>query len=458
MPISIWSRIVSFLLCQSLAALAAWLLLARYAQRNERVHELVHELVFAAALAGGTLWLLLDAMRSRRLLQWLQSADATDLALGQGLWQELFRRIRKLLQGRDRALQQSELRLQEFLAAMQASPNGVVLLDAQGRIEWLNQTAAEHFGLDVERDLLQQLGNLVRTPVFIRYLFASDYHHAVQVPGRNSSSAKPVTLSVQLHPYGEGRRLLLSRDITAVEQAEAMRRDFVANVSHEIRTPLTVLAGFVETLQTLPLDAHERSHYLGLMQTQTERMQSLVNDLLTLSKLEGSPLPATQDWLPLGLLMQQCQQEAVQLSTLLWGKPQDVRFHLDAGLEWAGSAAELHSALSNLIGNAIRYSPADRPIEVNWRSLPQGGAVFSVRDYGPGIAPEHLPRLTERFYRVDRSRSRETGGTGLGLAIAKQVALRHGAELRITSTPGQGSVFSLHFPANRVRQTKPGNG
>ena len=447
MPISIWGRIVSFLLCQSLPALAAWLLLARHAQRNE--------LVFAAALAGGTLWLLLDAMRSRRLLQWLQSADAADLALGQGLWHELLHRIRKLLRSREQALQQSELRLQEFLAALQASPNGVVLLDAQGRIEWLNQTAAEHFGLDAQRDLLQQLGNLVRTPVFIRYLFASDYRHAVQMPGRNSSSAKPVTLSVQMHPYGQGRRLLLSRDITALEQAEAMRRDFVANVSHEIRTPLTVLAGFVETLQTLALDEPERTRYLGLMQAQAARMQALVDDLLTLSRLEGSPMPTTHDWLPLSVLMQQCQQEAVQLSTLLWGKPQDLRFHWEAGLEWVGSAAELHSALGNLIGNAIRYSPAEQPIEVRWHSLAAGGAVFSVRDYGPGIAPEHIPRLTERFYRVDRSRSRESGGTGLGLAIVKQVAQRHGAELRIASTPGQGSVFSLHFPASRVRQSKP---
>ena len=437
-------RIVSFLLCQALPALAAWIFFSGSGEREV--------LALLSALAGCYVWWLLDALRGRRILLWLRSGDTSQIPLGGGLWGELFDRIRKLVRARDRAVSESDKRLEEFLAALQASPNGVVLLDAEGRIEWFNQTAADHFGLDSGRDLQQHLGNLVRDPGFAAYMSAKDFRHDVEMPGRSSSNTKPVKLSVQLHPYGEGRSLLLSRDVTAVEQAEAMRRDFVANVSHEIRTPLTVLAGFVETLLSLPLNEEERTRYLGLMELQAQRMQTLVNDLLTLSRLEGSPLPPAKDWVVLDSLMAQCQQEALDLSALLSAAPRALHFSLDGPMEVAGSASEIHSAMSNLIGNAIRYSPAGKPIEVRWVSLPQGGAEFSVRDQGQGIAPEHIPRLTERFYRVDRSRSRETGGTGLGLAIVKHVSQRHGAELSIESTPGKGSTFAIHFPAGRVRQ------
>jgi two-component system phosphate regulon sensor histidine kinase PhoR len=435
-------RLVSFLLCQALAALAVWFL-------DSGPQRLT--LAVLAALAACYVWLVLDALRAWRLLRWLRAGDTSDIPLGVGLWGEVFDRIRKLVRQRERAVADSDQRLQDFLSALQASPNGVLLLDAEGRIEWLNQTAANHFGLDAHRDLLQHLGNLVRDPTFAAYFSSKDYRQAVVMPGRSSSSAIPVKLSVHMHPYAEGRSLLLSRDITALEQAEAMRRDFVANVSHEIRTPLTVLAGFVETLQSLALEEEERNRYLELMAVQAQRMQTLVSDLLTLSRLEGSPQPPAQDWHALSPLMAQCAQEAHDLSALLWGRAQALQFTLDARLEIAGSLTELHSALSNLIGNAIRYSPPDRAIAVHWSRLPSGAAVFSVRDQGQGIAPEHLPRLTERFYRVDRSRSRETGGTGLGLAIVKHVAQRHGAELSIESTPGVGSCFSISFPAQRVR-------
>jgi two-component system phosphate regulon sensor histidine kinase PhoR len=259
---------------------------------------------------------------------------------------------------------------------------------------------------------------------------------------------------VHLHPYGEGRSLLLSRDITAVQQAEVMRRDFVANVSHEIRTPLTVLAGFVETLQSLPLNDEERQRYLGLMSQQAQRMQTLVSDLLMLSRLEGSPLPPTQDWTSVNALMHQCEQEAHDLSTVLFHREQAVGFVVQGSSEISGSSAELLSAMTNLIGNAIRYTPADQAINVSWLLQSDGTAIFSVKDSGPGIAPEHIGRLTERFYRVDRSRSRDTGGTGLGLAIVKHVAQRHGAELGIESVPGKGSTFSITFPAQRVRQVR----
>jgi two-component system phosphate regulon sensor histidine kinase PhoR len=346
---------------------------------------------------------------------------------------------------------ESDRRLRDFLAALQASPNGVVLLDADTRIEWFNQTAAGHFGLDVRRDLQQHIVNLVRDPAFAAYLAVRNFMQDVAMPGRDSSSSKPVKLSVHLHPYGEGRMLLLSRDVTALEQAEVMRRDFVANVSHEIRTPLTVLAGFVETLQTLPLDEVERHRYLDLMAQQAQRMQTLVSDLLTLSRLEGSPLPSNLEWASIDVLFKQCEQDARNLSQLLWGTAHHFSFESSSGCALSGSASELYSAISNLISNAVRYTPVGKHIDVKFRLLPGGAATISVTDKCDGIAQEHIPRLTERFYRVDRSRSRDTGGTGLGLAIVKHVAQRHGAELSIDSVPGKGSTFSLLFPANRVR-------
>ena len=410
-------------------------------------------------LAGSVLWLLIDSFYVNRLLRWLRTQQANEvpaLPVGNapsmgGVWGEAADRVRRLLKNRDQHYRESQARLDEFLAAIQASPSGVVLLDAQGRIEWCNQMATQHFGFDAQRDVLQYIANLVRDPVFTAYLGAADFSHDVVVPGSASTPARPVKLSVHVHAYGKGRKLLLSRDITAVELAEAMRRDFVANVSHEIRTPLTVLSGFIETLQALPLTQAERERYLSLMSQQSKRMQTLVNDLLTLSRLEGSPLPDAADWMTGAALMGQCEQEARALSALI--APRGHRIEFDGGppFELSGSQAELYSAISNLVTNAVRYTPEGGLVSVSWALLEDGRGQFKVRDTGPGIAPEHLPRLTERFYRIDRSRSRETGGTGLGLAIVKHVAQRHGAELLMESQPGQGSCFSITFPAARVR-------
>jgi two-component system, OmpR family, phosphate regulon sensor histidine kinase PhoR len=409
------------------------------------------DLGMAVGLAcAALLWLVIDTLRAVRVLTWLRRPDDAQAPAMAGLWGEVADRARRMLRQRENEAQDAQARLQEFLAAIQASPNGVVLLDAQGRIEWCNQTAADQFGFDQQRDLMQQITNLLRDPGFTSYFNSRIHDREVVIPGPGSSPTRPVRLSVHLHPYGQGRSLLLSRDVTALEQAEAMRRDFVANVSHEIRTPLTVLMGFVETLQNLPLEAQERARYLALMAQQAQRMQTLVSDLLTLSRLEGSPLPGAGEWTSVASLMDQCEQETRALSHVL-GKAQEMHFTPAPEFEIAGAPNELLSALSNLASNAVRYTPANGSIEVAWRALPDGRGEFSVRDTGPGIAPEHVPRLTERFYRVDRSRSRETGGTGLGLAIVKHVAQRHGAELRVESTPGAGSTFSIQFPASRVR-------
>lgn len=440
-------RVFTFLAFQAVGGGIGW-----YELNSQ--HPLLGALL--GVVGGGVLWLLIDVSRGVRLLRWLRLGATSEVAMRTGMWGELSDRVRRLVRSREQQTVESQRRLQDFLAAFQASPNGVVMLNSDGQIEWFNQISTVHFGLDSERDRLQHFGNLVRDPGFASYFSSQNYSTDLLMPGRQSTASRPVQLSVQLHPYGEGRLLLLSRDVTALQQAETMRRDFVANVSHEIRTPLTVLSGFVETLQTLPLNEEERVRYLALMALQAERMQTLVSDLLTLSRLEGSPPPSGSEWVQVVSLMGELELEGQSLSAALHGSP-DCLHHLifstSTCCQIAGSRNELRSAMSNLVGNAIRYTAVGGKISVQCNRLPDGKGVFSVTDSGPGIAEEHIPRLTERFYRVDRSRSRDTGGTGLGLAIVKHVAQRHGAELKIESKLGLGSTFSLVFPACRIKQT-----
>jgi two-component system, OmpR family, phosphate regulon sensor histidine kinase PhoR len=410
----------------------------------------------ASALAAAILCFGAMAWKLQRLERWLAGPDLNSDVAWRGLWLEIAQRIQRLIKQRDKQVAVHEQRLQHFLQAIQASPNGVTLLDDQGRIEWFNDTAAAHLGLDIRRDHLQHVVHLVRDPVFAKYFAQTQHDAEVVIEGRSPSVAHSVKLSVQLHAYGEGRQLLLTRDITSIALADAMRRDFVANVSHEIRTPLTVLSGFVETLQSIPLPEDERQRYLDLMAVQASRMQSLVADLLTLSQLEGSLPPGMNEKISVQEMMTQVASDAQALSAMLSGQDSDQRrcvheLLFEPAPAWVllGVRSELLSAISNLVSNAVRYTPAGGTIRVAWtRDAEQ--VILSVNDTGPGIAPEHLPRLSERFYRVDRSRSRETGGTGLGLAITKHVAQRHGGELRIESHVGQGSTFMLVLPVSRL--------
>ncbi len=410
----------------------------------------------ACALTVAILCLGSIAWKLQRLERWLAGPDLNSDVPWRGLWLEIAQRIQRLIKQRDKQVALHEQSLQHFLQAIQASPNGVTLLDDQGRIEWFNDTAAAHLGLDIRRDHLQHVVHLVRDPVFSRYFAQTQHDAEVVIEGRSLSVAQSVKLSVQLHAYGEGRQLLLTRDITSIALADAMRRDFVANVSHEIRTPLTVLSGFVETLQAIPLSPDERQRYLDLMAVQASRMQSLVADLLTLSQLEGSLPPGMNEKVSVHELMTQVASDAQALSAVLSGQDGDQRrcvhellFAPSPAWVLLGVRSELLSAISNLVSNAVRYTPAGGTIRVTW-SRDAEHVILSVSDTGPGIAPEHLPRLSERFYRVDRSRSRETGGTGLGLAITKHVAQRHGGELRIESQVGQGSTFMLVLPVSRL--------
>ena len=412
-------------------------------------------------LAGAFVWLAWDSWHLGQFDQQLRNAQ-TGLPLqeSRGFWGQFTQRTRHLLRVRDQQLQLSDQRLQDFLSAIQASPNGVLLLDAQNRIEWCNQTGAQLLELDAQRDVMQHITNLVRAPEFSEYLQTGDFSHDVVFETASSTAQHPKRLAAQLHRYGSNvqggvsRLLMLVRDITALELAEAQRRDFVANVSHEIRTPLTVLSGFVETLQNLPLDESQRSRYLGLMQEQSQRMQSLVSDLLTLSRLEASPAPSFEQPLPTHQLMGQLERDAhamMQIMDLPGNSTHRLHFQNNAAEHHIlGDRTELISATSNLVQNALRYTPPGGTVNVSLTLLPDGRVEFAVQDSGSGIAPEHLPRLTERFYRVDRSRSRESGGTGLGLSIVKHVVQRHGGELRITSELGKGSRFAFTLPANRV--------
>ena len=363
-----------------------------------------------------------------------------------GLWGEVLSRLERLvraMKGQVRAIQAQHER---FIDAFQASPNGIIMLDDQDQIEWCNAIAERFFGILFKRDAQQRVNYLIRRPEFIRYLNDRLFDEPLLIEQMGPSAN--LSLMVQVFPFSENRRLLLAQDVTDLRKAEAMRRDFVANVSHEMRTPLTVMMGFLETVQTLDLDPAKKDEYLDLMMVQGKRMKSLVEDLLTLANLEANAQPAIQATIPMDAILALLKNEADALS----GNKHVISIENNLQSSLLGDERELISAFSNLVSNAVRYTPEGGKIKVAWRDAEDGGAEFVVHDSGPGIAPEHLPRLTERFYRVDRSRSRETGGTGLGLAIVKHVATRHQAQLLIESELGEGSAFKIRFPSDRINK------
>jgi two-component system phosphate regulon sensor histidine kinase PhoR len=388
--------------------------------------------------AGVTAMLVWHVRHLAQLQRWLAHPLPGAVPEGQGIWDEVLAALHRL----ERETARREESLADGLArmrrAVQALPDGVVILDSANRIEWFNRTAEAQLQLDPGTDLGQNIANLVREPEFIEYLDSSD--DSVRI-----TRGPALALSLQLIPFGQSQKVLLSRDVTQAERVDVMRRDFVANVSHELRTPLTVLIGFLETVRELKLDAQRQRDYLGMMQEQASRMQRIIEDLLTLSALDSAPPAADDQRINVAALMQRLKADAEALS----GGRHAIKTHLEEPHDLLGVESELVSALGNLVSNAIRYTPAGGTITLIWRGGPDGGR-FSVEDTGIGIDPEHLPRLTERFYRVDRSRSRETGGTGLGLAIAKHALARHDATLEIESQPGKGSRFSARFPARRL--------
>jgi len=396
--------------------------------------------VFAVALLA----LVVHHVRHlARLARWLAAPVPGRVPEGNGAWDEVLNALHKYERASVRRETLLEDALTRFRRAAQALPDGVIMLDGESRIEWSNNAAAAQLGLDPRADVGQAITNLLRAPAFIDYLAARDHGGVVQVPIGSA------IFSLQIVPYGESQKLLLSRDVTQAERLETMRRDFVANVSHELRTPLTVLVGFLETVRELKLDPQRTRDYLGMMQEQGARMHRIIEDLLTLSMLESAPPPAA-DRVATRPLLERVRADALALS----GGRHRIKLHGTPAVDLLGSDSELSSAFGNLVSNAIRYTPQDGEVRLVWLEVADG-ASFSVEDTGIGIAPEHLPRLTERFYRVDRSRSRETGGTGLGLAIVKHAVARHQAYLEVESKQGEGSRFTIHFPARRTVPSAP---
>ena len=403
-------------------------------------------LAVGLALVFGALWLR-DRHRLSRLMSWLNGPMDGPPPDESGSIGEAANRVQRALRARERDAAVERERLAQFLSAIEASPNGVVLLDEEDGVRWLNRTAAAHFGLDPERDLGQRITHLVRAPAFVGHMQGPDTGVELVLPSPRGNA----TLAMLLRPYGDRMRLLLSQDITERERNDAMRRDFVANVSHEIRSPLTVLLGFVDSMMQLPLTAAERERALAVMHQQAERMQTLVTDLLALAQIEGAPRPSVENWVDVDELMRRLQNDV----TASDAGQHPVHVSVEGQARLTGVESELFSAFWNLASNALRYTPANGTVDIKWRLRPEGGGEFCVCDSGPGIAREHLPRLTERFYRVDASRSRATGGTGLGLAIVKHVVQRHDGELLISSEVGKGSQFRIVLPAHRVRALAP---
>ena len=400
-----------------------------------------------------TFCLLLTAYFGGHLYQlwqlglWLQHPRTENIPKGFGIWEDLFAGLHQLL--RRHTSNESELNtaLQRFQNATAALPDGIVVLSATDQIEWCNLAAQRQFDLHPEQDIGQRITFLVRQQPFLDYLQSLNYSEPLKL---HSTRNADTTLEIQVVPFGSSLKLLICRDISQLEKLEIMRRDFIANVSHELRTPLTVVAGFLETIPEVEttMSASTR-HYFDLMQDQTSRMNRLVEDLLALSQLESSQNIPQEAEIDVPSLLQTVMTEANGLSK---GR-HHIELDADPALLLRGSQQELHSAFSNLASNAIRYTPEGGDITLHWHKR-DNEAVFSVRDTGIGIEPQHIPRLTERFYRVDRSRSRETGGTGLGLAIVKHILTRHHAKLEIRSEVGKGSEFMAVFPSQRISLQK----
>ena len=397
---------------------------------------------WTVAVALLAYWVVYQLYYLQKTMQWLEDFRLEKVPHGAGTWDLIFAKIYRIAKSGEQQRQQLAETLKDFRSATQAMPDGVVTLDEDNQVIYANEQAEEQLGISNEKDSGRNLINIVRHPDFVAYLNGTDWDKSIVLRGLRDSER---VLQLQLIPYGTHQRLLMTRDITQLDRLETTRRDFVANVSHELKTPLTVLSGFLETIRELPVTEAQRNQYLGLMHAQAHRMENIVEDLLVLSKLESTNAPAQEDSIDMREMMDRLTTDANTISR----SQHHIECKATSSAKLIGAEDELASAFSNLVSNAIRYTPAGGTIRLTWSINPQDCPVFSVEDTGPGIEPQHLPRLTERFYRVDRSRSRETGGTGLGLAIVKHVATRHQATLLIDSEVGKGSCFSMVFPEKR---------
>ena len=407
--------------------------------------------LFAGLFVGTAVYLVRHLFYLKKLNQWLISKTTGEIPEGNGAWAGVFDQI-YALQKRNKS-QKIKLAsaLTRFQEAASAMPDAMVILDENNRIEWFNQAARRLIGLRSPQDIDQIITNLFRHPAFIKYIQAE---HSEANDGTDVVSPvdESVVLHVRLAPYGKGKALLMARDVTHLNHLEQVRKNFVANVSHELRTPLTVLSGYLETLVSQP-DAEKNDWFKPLQQmySQAARMQGIVKDLLLLTRLENFTEPVEGEPVVVGGIIEQLLEEARVLGH---EKKQMLTADYDTNLIIKGKRDDLQSAFSNLVSNAVRYTPENGKIHIKWFG-DDAGAHFVVEDTGMGVADVDIPRLTERFFRVDEARSRETGGTGLGLAIVKHVLLRHDANLSIQSELGKGSRFSCNFPTSRIISHSP---
>ncbi len=398
---------------------------------------------YAFLLIGLVAYLAWMLFQLNRFVSWLMQPKKRPPPVPVGVWAPLSEEITVLRERGRRRKRKIGRVLSRFQASTNALPDATVVIDETGVVEWWNDAARKMLGLTKKRDKGKRIDKLITDPVFRRYFSKEKYQQPLHMP---APVDEEIGLEVRIVPFGKGKRLLQARDVTRLEQLETVRRDFVANVSHEMRTPLTVIHGYLEMMA----DSQQEglAPWRGAMEQmryQSSRIQRIVEDLLLLSRLDSDAEGLPQETVAVARLLKTIQTQAMELSN---GRHR-IELEVDAALGFTGIGSELESAFSNLVFNAVRYTPDGGEIFIRWRQE-RDGPAFSVQDNGIGIAAEHLPRITERFYRVDVARSRESGGTGLGLAIVKHVLARHEGRLSIESKPGEGSLFICSFPASRA--------
>ena len=379
----------------------------------------------------------------KRLANWLGNPKLADIPIHFGLWGDIYSKVARVsLRQAQREKRLAEL-VNEYTASTSALPDGAVALDASGRIRWFNDAATRLLGLQPAKDIGQPLLNLCRNPEMVSFVENPDYARVLQISAPGDSERQ---LEMRLAPYGDDQTLLLAQDITERLRHERMRKDFVANVSHELRTPLTVIGGFIENLQMDENLQNDRlTRPLELMAQQTARMGRIVEDLLLLARLESDSNRNQNDRVDIGELIRNVADECQALADDI---PR-IDCEVTSTRRVLGDEKQLRSVVTNLLVNAINHTSAEQRVDLSWRD--EGAqSLLEVRDSGIGIAPEHIPRLTERFYRVDAGRSRDRGGTGLGLAIVKHILHHHDAKLEIQSRPQEGSRFVCRFSLSQL--------
>lgn len=390
-----------------------------------------------AAVTGLLIWHFWNLMR---LSWWLWVDRSMTPPPGSGSWEPLLYGLHQMQMRNKKRRRELGSLIKRFRSGAESLPDAVILTTEEGTIFWCNGLAQQLLGLRWPDDNGQNILNLLRYPEFTLYLKTRDFSRPHNLKLNNGRH-----LEIRVMPYSDRQWLMVARDVTQMHQLEGARRNFFANVSHELRTPLTVLQGYLEMMQEQTLEGAPREKALHTMREQTFRMEGLVKQLLTLSKIEAAPSLALNDIIDVPMMLRVVEREAQTLSH----NQHTLSFDVDNTLKVLGSEDELRSAISNLVYNAVNHTPTGTHIAVRWQHTP-AGAEFSVEDNGPGIGPEHLPRLTERFYRVDKARSRQTGGSGLGLAIVKHAVSHHESRLNIESTLGKGTRFSFVIPERLI--------